>query len=215
MVREAMPPPPSSFYARHGKRALDLAIAAPLAVMVAPLTLGLAAAVAVKLGRPVLFQQVRPGLGGKPFLLRKFRTMTDERDAAGALLPDEQRLTPFGKLLRATSMDELPQLWSVLKGDMSLVGPRPLLVQYLERYSPEQARRHHVRPGITGHAQVHGRNAISWEQKFELDVFYVDHVSLALDLEILARTAWKVVRRDGVAAASHATMPEFMGSAPG
>lgn len=165
------------------------------------------------LGRPVLFRQQRPGLGGRPFQMLKFRTMSDAVDADGRPLPDSERLPAFGAWLRSTSLDELPELWNVLKGDMSLVGPRPLLMQYLERYTPRQARRHEVQPGITGWAQVNGRNAISWEEKFELDVWYVDNRSLWLDIKILAMTGLKVMRRDGIAAEAHATAPEFMGSA--
>lgn len=164
-----------------------------------------------KLGSPVLFRQVRPGLHGQPFEMVKFRSMTDARDVQGALLPDAQRLTAFGRFLRASSLDELPGLWNVLKGDMSLVGPRPLLMEYLPLYTPEQARRHAVRPGITGWAQVNGRNAISWPDKFALDVWYVDHCSLWLDVKILWRTARKVVVRDGISAAGEATMPKFTG----
>ncbi len=194
------------------KRAFDLVVAlAALAVLALPLLL-VALLVAVFLGRPVLFRQQRPGLGGKPFWLYKFRTMTDACDAQGRLLPDEQRLTRLGRFLRRTSIDELPELINVIKGEMSLVGPRPLLMSYLDRYTPEQARRHEVRPGITGWAQVNGRNAISWEEKFELDVWYVDHASLSLDLKILAMTVWKTLRREGISAAGHATMPEFLGS---
>lgn len=203
---------PSSFYQRRGKRILDLAIAVPVATVAAPVMCAVAVATALSVGRPVLFRQTRPGLGGRPFDIAKFRTMTDARDASGALLPDEKRLTRVGKLVRGLSLDELPQLWNVLNGDMSLVGPRPLLMRYLDRYSPEQARRHDAPPGITGWTQVQGRNALSWEQKFAFDVWYVDHMSLALDLRILALTARKVVQRDGVSAAGHATMPEFMGS---
>ena len=165
-----------------------------------------------KLGSPVLFRQVRPGLQGRPFTMVKFRTMTDERGPDGALLPDAQRLTPFGRFLRASSLDELPELWNVLRGDMSLVGPRPLLMEYLPLYTPEQARRHEARPGITGWAQVNGRNAISWTDKFALDVWYVDHQSLRLDLQILCRTVRKVLVRDGISAASEVTMPKFTGS---
>lgn len=165
-----------------------------------------------RLGSPVFFRQQRPGLGGRPFEMLKFRTMTDEKGADGQLLPDAQRLTPFGRMLRSTSLDELPELWNVLRGDMSLVGPRPLLMEYLPLYSPEQARRHEVRPGITGWAQINGRNAISWEQKFALDVWYVDHPSLLLDLRILWLTARKVLVRDGISAAGEATMPKFTGS---
>lgn len=164
-----------------------------------------------KLGSPVLFMQVRPGLHGKPFNMVKFRTMTDERGSDGALLPDAQRLTPFGRFLRASSLDELPELWNVLKGEMSLVGPRPLLMEYLTLYSPEQARRHEVRPGITGWAQINGRNAISWGDKFALDVWYVDHSSLWLDVRILWLSVRKVLLREGISAAGEATMPRFEG----
>lgn len=180
-----------------------LALALPLLVLVL--------LVRRKLGSPVFFRQVRPGLHGKPFAMVKFRTMTSERGPDGLLLPDAVRLTPFGRFLRATSLDELPELWNVLKGDMSLVGPRPLLMEYLPLYTPEQARRHEVRPGITGWAQVNGRNAISWEDKFQLDVWYVDHRSLWLDVRILWLTVRKVVVRDGISAAGEATMPRFEG----
>jgi lipopolysaccharide/colanic/teichoic acid biosynthesis glycosyltransferase len=165
-----------------------------------------------RLGRPVIFRQERPGLHGRVFRLAKFRTMTDERDAMGALLPDAARLTPFGKWLRATSLDELPSLLNVLKGEMSLVGPRPLLVEYLPLYTPLQARRHEVRPGLTGWAQVNGRNALTWEKKFELDVWYVDNRSLWLDTRILFMTVRKVFARDGINAHNEATMPRFTGS---
>jgi lipopolysaccharide/colanic/teichoic acid biosynthesis glycosyltransferase len=164
-----------------------------------------------KLGSPVLFSQVRPGLNGAPFKMVKFRTMTNERDSDGELLPDAERLTRFGRWLRATSLDELPELWNVLKGEMSLVGPRPLLMQYLPLYSPEQARRHEVRPGITGWAQVNGRNAIGWDDKFKLDIWYVDNQSLLLDIKILWLTVKKVVMRDGISATGEATMPAFTG----
>ena len=164
-----------------------------------------------KLGTPVLFRQQRPGLGGRPFWLLKFRTMTEARDARGNLLPDAARLTAFGRFLRATSLDELPELLNVLKGDMSLVGPRPLLMQYLDRYTPEQARRHEVRPGITGWAQVNGRNAITWEEKFKLDVWYVDNWSLWLDIKIIFMTVWKIFKREGISQPGQATMEEFRG----
>ena len=164
-----------------------------------------------KLGSPVFFRQVRPGLHGRPFEMVKFRTMTSECGPDGQLLPDAVRLTPFGRFLRATSLDELPELWNVLKGEMSLVGPRPLLMEYLPLYTPEQARRHEVRPGITGWAQVNGRNAISWEDKFQLDVWYVDHRSLSLDIKILWLTVKKVLVRDGISSAGEATMPKFTG----
>jgi len=166
-----------------------------------------------KLGSPVLFCQVRPGLRGKPFQMVKFRTMRDAIGPDGQSLPDAERMTPFGRFLRASSLDELPELWNVLKGDMSLVGPRPLLMEYLPLYSPAQARRHEVRPGITGWAQINGRNAISWEEKFRLDVWYVDHQSFWLDLRIFLLTIWKVIRREGISAAGEATMAPFTGSA--
>lgn len=165
-----------------------------------------------KLGSPVLFRQIRPGLHGQPFEMVKFRTMTNARGPNGALLPDAERLTPFGRFLRSTSLDELPELWNVLKGDMSLVGPRPLLMEYLPLYSPEQARRHAVRPGVTGWAQVNGRNAISWDEKFALDTWYVDHQSLTLDMKILWLTVKKVLVREGISAAGEATMDKFTGS---
>jgi lipopolysaccharide/colanic/teichoic acid biosynthesis glycosyltransferase len=198
-----------------GKRLLDLAVALPLALLTAPLLALAAALAAAQNGGPWLFRQPRPGLGGRLFTLYKLQTMTAARDpATGELLPDAQRLPPLGRWLRATSLDELPQLWNIVRGDMSLVGPRPLLPQYLPLYSPEQARRHLVRPGLTGWAQVNGRNAISWEEKFAYDVWYVAHESLALDLRILARTAGRVLGRRGIAAAGEATMPPFRGSAP-
>ena len=195
-----------------GKRLLDTSVAALGLAVLSPVLGAVALAVAGRLGRPVLFRQVRPGLGGEPFEMVKFRTMTDACGPDGELLPDADRLTPLGRFLRSSSLDELPELWNVLKGDMSLVGPRPLLMRYLDRYTPEQARRHEVRPGITGLAQVSGRNALSWDEKFALDVWYVDHRSLALDLKILGQTVLKVMRRDGVSATDHATMPEFTGS---
>jgi lipopolysaccharide/colanic/teichoic acid biosynthesis glycosyltransferase len=194
------------------KRSFDVAVAALVLILGLPLMLAVAASVAINLGRPVLFRQRRPGKHGRPFEMVKFRSMRDAVDASGRPLPDEARLTSFGRLLRASSLDELPELWNVLKGDMSLVGPRPLLMQYLDRYTRRQARRMEVRPGITGWAQVNGRNALSWEERFEMDVWYVDNRSFWLDLRILALTALKVVRRDGVSAAGHATMPEFMGA---
>ncbi|MGP1681597.1 MAG: sugar transferase [Giesbergeria sp.] len=194
------------------KRLLDLTTASlSLLLLCIPLAV-LTLLVRRKLGRPAFFRQVRPGLHGKPFEMVKFRSMTDARGPDGALLPDADRLTPFGRFLRASSLDELPGLWNVLKGDMSLVGPRPLLMEYLPLYSPEQARRHEVRPGITGWAQVNGRNALGWDDKFKLDVWYVDHRSLWLDIKILWRTARKVLVRDGISAAGEATMPRFTGS---
>jgi lipopolysaccharide/colanic/teichoic acid biosynthesis glycosyltransferase len=193
------------------KRWIDVAVAVGVLTLGAPLIAATAIAVWVDVGRPVLFRQPRIGRGGRIFELRKFRTMRDAIGSGGRPLPDGERLTRIGRLLRASSLDELPQLLNVLAGEMSLVGPRPLLVQYLARYSPEQARRHEVVPGITGLAQVTGRNGLSWPEKFALDVFYVDHQSLALDLEILARTVAAVIKRDGISAAGQATMPEFQG----
>lgn len=196
------------------KRWFDiLAASAGLVVLGLPM-LGLAVLVRQKLGSPVLFKQVRPGLNGQPFTMYKFRTMTDERGPDGELLPDSVRLTSFGKFLRSTSLDELPELWNVLKGDMSLVGPRPLLMSYLPLYNQRQARRHEVRPGVTGWAQVNGRNALSWNEKFEHDVWYVEHRSMALDLKILLMTLQKVFKREGISAAGEATMPAFRGNDP-
>ena len=195
------------------KRLLDLVIAATSLLLLAPLLLLLALLIRLRLGTPVLFRQQRPGRHARPFMLLKFRTMTDARDAAGNPLPDAQRLTPFGRWLRATSLDELPELLNVVRGEMSLVGPRPLLMEYLPLYSAEQARRHLVRPGITGWAQINGRNALSWDARFKLDVWYVDHHNLWLDLKILWLTVWQVLRRKNIAAEGHATMPKFKGSA--
>ena len=195
----------------RGKRAFDMVTGVILLVLAAPSMLIIAAAVRILLGSPVLFRQQRSGRGGDPIDIRKFRTMTEARDAAGRLLPDDQRLTRLGRFLRATSLDELPQLWNVLSGEMSLVGPRPLLPKYLPLYSPRQARRHEVRPGITGWAQVNGRNAASWATRLELDVWYVDNRSLWLDLKILLRSVLAVLRRSGVSHEGHATMPEFQG----
>lgn len=198
---------------RHrAKRIMDLALVIPGIAVTLPVLGAIALLVRVKLGSPVLFRQTRPGLHGKPFTMYKFRTMTDARDAEGNLLPDEERLPPFGKLLRSTSLDELPELINVLKGEMSLVGPRPLLMEYLERYSPEQARRHEVRPGVTGWAQVNGRNAISWEERFRMDVWYVDHAGILLDLKILWKTVIAVVKRDGIAQEGKVSCDYFMGS---
>lgn len=194
------------------KRIFDFSTAFCGLFILSPLLLTTALLIRWRLGRPVLFKQTRPGLNGQPFSLLKFRTMTDERDNSGKLLPDSKRLTQLGLLLRQTSLDELPELINVVKGDMSLVGPRPLLMRYLNRYTPEQARRHEVRPGITGWAQINGRNAMTWEAKFKHDVWYVDHHTFRLDLKILLITAWQVMRRDGISAEGHATMPEFMGS---
>jgi len=194
------------------KRLFDFLAASLALLMLALPLLGLAWLIRRKLGSPVLFCQVRPGLQGRPFTMVKFRTMTDERGPDGALLPDAQRLTSFGRFLRSSSLDELPELWNVLRGEMSLVGPRPLLMEYLPLYTPEQARRHEARPGITGWAQVNGRNAISWPDKFALDVWYVDNQSLWLDIKILWMTVRKVLVRDGISAAGEATMSKFTGS---
>ena len=193
------------------KRSLDIIIAGLGLLILSPLLIVISLVILIQIGRPVLFIQMRPGLNGKPFYMYKFRTMTDETDELGNLLPDEQRLTSLGRFLRSTSLDELPELFNVLKGDMSLVGPRPLLMQYLDRYTPEQARRHEMKPGITGWAQVNGRNAISWEEKFALDVWYVDNWSLWLDIKILALTIIQVFRRQGINADGSATMTEFLG----
>jgi lipopolysaccharide/colanic/teichoic acid biosynthesis glycosyltransferase len=198
-------------YRRLGKRLLDVLIALAALIVLSPLLAILALLVRVKLGTPVLFRQTRPGRHGQPFTITKFRTMIEARDAAGQPLSDAERLPKFGRFLRSTSLDELPELINVLKGEMSLVGPRPLLVQYLDRYTPEQARRHEVRPGITGWAQINGRNALTWEQKFELDVWYVDHVSLRLDVKIAALTVWKILKREGISQPGQATAQEFMG----
>lgn len=194
------------------KRGFDIVVALVALILLAPLFLVLSLLIRARLGSPVLFRQARPGLHGRIFQMIKFRTMTDERGADGSLLPDDVRLRPFGRWLRSTSLDELPELWNVLRGDMSLVGPRPLLVDYLPRYSARQARRHEVRPGVTGWAQVNGRNALSWPEKFELDVWYVDNQSLGLDMRILFLTMRSVLKRDGISASGEATMPAFRGN---
>ena len=196
------------------KRGFDLVAAALALVLLSPVIVVIAWQIRRKLGSPVLFRQTRPGLHGKPFQMVKFRTMHDAIGPGGQPLPDAERITPFGGFLRASSLDELPELWNVLKGDMSLVGPRPLLLEYLPLYSREQGRRHEVRPGITGWAQVNGRNALRWEDKFELDVWYVDNRSFWLDLKILMLTVKKVFVREGISAAGQATMPKFTGSDP-
>jgi sugar transferase EpsL len=196
------------------KRLMDICIACIALLITSPILLCVALLVRILLGSPVLFCQTRPGRHGKPFTLYKFRSMTDARDDAGNQLSDAQRLTRFGRFLRSSSIDELPELVNVLKGEMSLVGPRPLLMQYLERYTPVQARRHEVKPGITGWAQVNGRNAISWEEKFSLDIWYVDHQSLWLDMKILLLTAWKVLAQDGINHRGQVTVHEFMGTQP-
>ncbi len=198
-------------YSRWGKRFLDAILAGIALILLSPVLVALAVLVRVKLGSPVLFRQQRPGLRGRPFTLLKFRSMSSARDSQGEPLPDAERLGSFGRRLRSSSLDELPELWNILRGDMSLVGPRPLLMEYLERYSPEQARRHDVRPGLTGLAQASGRNNLSWSEKFSLDVWYVDHLSLRLDAAILWWTFTSVVRRDGISADGEATMPPFEG----
>jgi len=194
------------------KRLFDLIFALIMLILLIPVMIALALIIHIKLGRPVLFKQERPGLAGKPFQLYKFRTMSDERDREGVLLADQERLTKLGKFMRKYSLDELPQLFNVVRGEISFVGPRPLLMQYLERYNPQQARRHEVIPGLTGWAQVNGRNAISWEDKFELDVWYIDNWSFLLDLKILWLTMIKVIMAEGISGGGTETMTEFMGS---
>lgn len=201
-----------TFYQKYGKRLLDLSLALPALLVASPLLACVAVPVRAKLGSPTLFRQVRPGLGGRPFTIYKFRTMRDATDREGKPLPDAERLPRLGRFLRATSLDELPELWNVLKGDMSIVGPRPLLMQYVDRYTPEQARRQEVKPGLTGWAQVNGRNALNWEEKLQMDVWYVDNWSLRLDLKIIAMTIGKVLKREGVSAEGEATMTEFFGT---
>jgi sugar transferase EpsL len=191
-----------------------MAIATAGIIVTAPLMGVVALAIRLKMGIPIFFKQVRPGYKGKPFVMYKFRTMNENRDSQTKLRPDSERLTILGSFLRSTSLDELPELINILKGEMSLVGPRPFLMQYLERYTPEQARRHEVKPGITGWAQVNGRNGITWEQKFEHDVWYVDHVSFWLDLKIIGMTIWKIIKREGINQPGKTTMDEFMGSNP-
>jgi lipopolysaccharide/colanic/teichoic acid biosynthesis glycosyltransferase len=191
------------------KRAFDFTAALFALLLLGPVMLAIALLVRLFLGKPVVFRQQRPGRYGMPFEMYKFRTMTDARDEKGGLLPDARRLTRLGRFLRAASLDELPELWNVLRGDMSLVGPRPLLMQYLARYSPEQARRHEVRPGLTGWAQVNGRNALTWEERFKLDVWYVDHQSFALDMKIILMTIRTILKREGISQPGQATMAEF------
>lgn len=194
------------------KRLLDIIIASTALVLLSPLYFYVAHKVKKNLGSPVLFRQVRPGLHGKPFEMIKFRTMKDALDEQGNPLPDNERLTPFGKMLRSTSLDEMPELWNVIKGDMSIVGPRPLLMEYLPLYNQEQAKRHEVRPGMTGYAQVNGRNAISWEQKFKLDTWYVENRSVWLDFKIMLQTVKKVIAKDDISEAGEATMSKFTGT---
>jgi lipopolysaccharide/colanic/teichoic acid biosynthesis glycosyltransferase len=194
------------------KRIFDVGVAAIALLLLAPVLLVVALLVRVKLGAPVLYRQTRPGLHGEPFEILKFRTMIEEFDESGEPLPNEERITPFGQLLRSSSLDELPELWNIFKGDMSLVGPRPLLMAYLPLYNEKQSRRHEVPPGLTGWSQVNGRNAITWEEKFDLDVWYVDNASFLLDLKILTMTVLKVIRRDGIVYAGDVAMPRFRGS---
>ena len=193
------------------KRLIDIVGSLIGLALSSPIIIVISIVIYFTMGRPIFFKQVRPGLKGKPFVIYKFRTMLDLRDEKRNLLPDEKRLTTIGKFLRSTTLDELPEFWNVLKGDMSLVGPRPLLMEYLDRYTPEQARRHNVKPGMTGWAQINGRNAISWEEKFKLDVWYVDNWNILLDLKIIFLTILKVLKREGISAEGHATMPEFRG----
>jgi sugar transferase EpsL len=199
-------------YAKLGKRILDFVLALGAIIIILPVLVVLYCLVHWQFGQPVFFKQERPGFKGKVFRILKFRTMNNAKDMGGKILSDNERLTDFGRWLRSTSLDELPELINVLKGDMSLVGPRPLLAQYLNRYSHEQARRHDVKPGITGWAQINGRNALSWEEKFELDCWYVDNLSFWLDLRIMFLTFWKVVKREGISHTGEATMSEFMGN---
>ncbi|MBI2824131.1 MAG: sugar transferase [Planctomycetia bacterium] len=200
-------------YRKFGKRALDLAISVPALVLFSPVLLLTALVLRRRLGKPVLWRETRPGRGARPFVLCKFRTMLDTRDAEGNLLRDAERMEPVGTFIRSASLDELPQLWNVVKGEMSLVGPRPLVTRYLPRYTPEQFRRHEVLPGITGWAQVNGRNDIPWERKFQLDTWYVDHCGFWLDMKILWMTVLKTFKKEGINAAGHATAPEFEGTA--
>ena len=202
----------NKLYIVGGKRVMDLIITCVGIVILSPLILLISICVWLLIGSPIIFQQLRPGIGCKPFYIFKFRTMNESKDPAGNLLPDVERLTRFGRFLRTTSLDELPELINVLKGEMSLVGPRPLLMQYIERYSSEQKRRQDVLPGLTGWAQVNGRNALTWQDKFLLDVWYVDNISFKLDIRILFLTIWKVLKREGISQPGHATAGEFMGN---
>lgn len=210
---ELLPSPPNTFYVRRGKRIFDVTVGTALLVLTSPIQVSIALMIRRKLGRPVIFSQPRPGLGSEPFQIIKFRTMTDQRDSEGNLLPDELRLTAFGQFLRSTSLDELPELVNVVRGELSIVGPRPLLTKYLKRYSPRQLQRQAIRPGITGLAQVMGRNTLSWEEKFEFDLNYLENISLKLDLRIIMKTIVNVLSRKDISAADHATMPEFLGDA--
>jgi len=203
---------PSSLHVPVKKRLLDIVVSGLVLLVLSPLIILISICVLIYHGKPILFRQIRPGYGGKPFVILKFRTMTDIRADSGLLLPDAERLTHLGKFLRATSLDELPEFFNVLRGEMSLVGPRPLLMQYLDRYTPEQARRHEVLPGITGWAQVNGRNTLTWEDKFHCDVWYVDHWSFSLDIKILLLTLWKALIREGINQPGQVTAEEFMGT---
>ncbi len=194
------------------KRILDISLTIPCVIIASPVLITVGLLVWIFHGRPILFRQTRPGYRSRPFQLYKFRTMSNARDEKGNLLPDAERLTPLGRFLRSTSLDELPEMFNVLRGEMSLVGPRPLLSQYIDRYSPEQARRHDVKPGITGWAQINGRNALTWEDKFRLDVWYVDHWSVSLDVKILLLTFWEVLKREGINQPGHISAEEFMGT---
>lgn len=215
LANNSIIPHKQGFYEKYIKRPQDFLCALIAIIVLSPIMLIIAGLVRLKLGSPVIFKQERPGLNEKIFTLYKFRTMTDAKDVDGELLPDEVRLTKFGKLLRSTSLDELPELINMLKGDMAVVGPRPLLVRYLDRYNAHQARRHEVRPGFTGYAQVHGRNAITWEDKFDKDVYYVDNVTFLGDWKIIFQTVRTVLKREGISSKSSATMEEFMGTPAG
>jgi sugar transferase EpsL len=204
----------NTMYNRHLKRMFDFSAALLILLLIWPLLLIIYLLLVFSIGTPVFFLQKRPGFKGQPFIIVKFRTMTNNKDSSGQLLPDEDRITRVGHILRSFSLDELPEIFNVLKGNMSLVGPRPLLMRYLERYSPEQARRHNVVPGITGWAQINGRNDITWEEKFKLDVWYVDHQSFKLDISIIAKTFLRVIKREGINREGYATAPDFMGSPP-
>jgi sugar transferase EpsL len=204
----------NGLYMRYLKRAFDLLLAVLIMLFIWPLLLLIFMLLLFSIGKPVLFKQKRPGYKGQPFVIYKFRTMTNEKNSSGELLPDENRITWVGQILRSLSLDELPEIFNVIKGDMSIVGPRPLLMQYIGRYSPEQARRHDVFPGITGWAQINGRNDISWEEKFKLDVWYVDNLSFKMDVRIILLTFWRVICREGINREGYATAPEFMGSQP-
>lgn len=212
MIEKQTVPHKKGFYERFIKRPQDFLCSLLAIIVLSPVMLITAILVRTKLGSPIIFKQERPGLNGEIFKLYKFRSMTDKKDEKGNLLPDEERLTHFGKVLRSTSLDELPELFNILKGDMAVVGPRPLLVKYLSRYNEHQARRHEVRPGFTGYAQVHGRNSITWEDKFDKDVYYVDHVSFVMDWNIIFKTVLIVLKREGISSNTSTTMEEFYGS---